>query len=265
MTEFERKQASIRALLAEKELDGLLLERVSSFAWATCGASSYVNTATSVGSAYLLITASDQYVLADNIESPRLEQEEQLSSQGWKLMAHPWHESSTALGDLTRGLRLGADGPSTGAVDISADLARLRANPDWLETLVYVPVELGPTFEALKPAIERLARSRPLHRELTPEALEAAARPGDLTIIVAGGEIEPVVSLLDEKTLSNWEDRLQPPQPSAAASTTATPHHRRGPPVPLYRLEHWNFCRLVLRPSKRALRKCLTRPQLNAQ
>src|SRR4029079_12229321 len=25
---------------------------------------------------------------------------------------------------------------------------------DWLETLVYVPVELGPTFEALKPAIE---------------------------------------------------------------------------------------------------------------
>ena len=43
------------------------------------------------------------------------------------------------------------------------------------ETLVYVPVELGPTFEALRPAIERLARARPLHRELTPEALEAAA------------------------------------------------------------------------------------------
>jgi valyl-tRNA synthetase len=58
---------------------------------------------------------------------------------------------------------------------------------------LYVPIELGPTFEALKPAIERLARSRPLHRELTPEALEAAARPGDLTIIVAGGEIEAAV------------------------------------------------------------------------
>ena len=77
----------------------------------------------------------------------------------------------------------------------SATPARRRSCPaaDWLETLVYVPVELGPTFEALRPAIERLARARPLHRELTPEALEAAARPGDLTVIVAGGEIEAAV------------------------------------------------------------------------
>ena len=29
-----------------------------------------------------------------------------------------------------------------------------------LETLVYVPPELGPTFEALRPAVERLARAR---------------------------------------------------------------------------------------------------------
>ena len=49
-----------------------------------------------------------------------------------------------------------------------------------------MPVELGPTFEALRPAIERLARARPLQRELTPEALEAATRPGDLAVIVAG-------------------------------------------------------------------------------
>ena len=128
MTEFERKQASIRTLLAEKKLDGLLLERVSSFAWATCGASSYVNTATTTGAAALLVTASDLYVLADNIEAPRLEQEEQIGSQGWKLLIHPWHESSTALVDLTRGLRLGADGPHPRALDLSADLARLRAN-----------------------------------------------------------------------------------------------------------------------------------------
>ena len=61
----------------------------------------------------------------------------------------------------------------------SATPARRRRLPaaDWLETLVFVPLELGPTFEALRPAIERLARARPLHRELTPEALEAADRP----------------------------------------------------------------------------------------
>lgn len=128
VTEFENKQASITALLAAKELDALLLERVSSFAWATCGAASYVNTATSTGAASLLITSSGKYLIADNIETPRLEQEEQLASQGWEMRTHPWHQSGATVADLTRGLRLGADGPYPGAADIAADVARLRAN-----------------------------------------------------------------------------------------------------------------------------------------
>jgi valyl-tRNA synthetase len=70
--------------------------------------------------------------------------------------------------------------------------ARIVAG-DWLETLIYVPVSMGSTFESLRHGIERLARARPLRRELTPEALEAASSPGDLTIIVAGGEIEAAV------------------------------------------------------------------------
>jgi valyl-tRNA synthetase len=67
--------------------------------------------------------------------------------------------------------------------------AKLAAG-DWLETRVFVPIALGPTFEALRPAIERLARARPLERELTPEALHAAAAPGDLSVVVAGTDIE---------------------------------------------------------------------------
>ena len=55
------------------------------------------------------------------------------------------------------------------------------------------PTELGPTFEALRPAIERLARARPLLRELTPEALAAATMPGDLAVIVRGGQVEATV------------------------------------------------------------------------
>jgi valyl-tRNA synthetase len=83
-------------------------------------------------------------------------------------------------------------------IDFVGEIRNARASAklpaaDWLETLAYVPVALGPTFEALRPAIERLARARPLRRELTPEALEAAVRPGDLTVIVAGGELEAAV------------------------------------------------------------------------
>ncbi len=82
---------------------------------------------------------------------------------------------------------------------------------DWLETRVSVPVALGETFEALRPAIERLARSRPLHRELTPEALEAASASGDLTVIVRAGQIEATVRprAIDEDSSALERERLE--------------------------------------------------------
>jgi Xaa-Pro aminopeptidase len=128
VTEFSQKQELIQALLAERKLDALLLQRVSSFAWATCGAASYVNTATTNGEAALLITSSQRYLITNNIEAPRLEQEEKLAAQGWEFLVVPWHEALDTVSELTRGLKLGADGPYPGAVDLSGNLARLRAN-----------------------------------------------------------------------------------------------------------------------------------------
>ena len=48
--------------------------------------------------------------------------------------------------------------------------ARVEATA-WLPTEVVVPMSMGPTFEALRPAVERLARARPLERRLSREAL----------------------------------------------------------------------------------------------
>jgi valyl-tRNA synthetase len=83
-------------------------------------------------------------------------------------------------------------------IDLVTEIRNARASAklpasDWLEALVYVPTSLGDTFEALRPAVERLARMRPLHRELTPEALASASKPGDLMVILGGGEIEAAV------------------------------------------------------------------------
>ncbi|HYH93520.1 MAG TPA: valine--tRNA ligase, partial [Candidatus Saccharimonadales bacterium] len=64
----------------------------------------------------------------------------------------------------------------------------------WLATEVSVPAALGTTFEALRPAVERLARARPLDRRLTREALggdDASARSGALAVIA--GELEALV------------------------------------------------------------------------
>jgi Xaa-Pro aminopeptidase len=127
MTEFDRKQDRMRALLVEHGLDALLLQRVSSFAWATCGAASYVNTAVGKGASSLLIMPSERHLITNNIEAPRLEREEGLSAQGWELHAAPWHEAHDTVAELTRGMKLGADGPYPGAIDLAPELARLRA------------------------------------------------------------------------------------------------------------------------------------------
>ena len=78
MTEFLHKQTAIKELLERRKLDGLLLERASSFAWATCGAASYVNTASSFGAATLLVTPNHRYLITNTIEAPRIEKEEKL-------------------------------------------------------------------------------------------------------------------------------------------------------------------------------------------
>jgi Xaa-Pro aminopeptidase len=116
-----------RQLMDSLAVDGLLLRRASSFAWATGGAASYVNTASSEGAASLLITRENFHLITTNIEAPRLEQEEGLAAQGWQWHVAHWWEGQAALTHLTEGLRLAADGCFPGARDASAEMARLRA------------------------------------------------------------------------------------------------------------------------------------------
>jgi valyl-tRNA synthetase len=61
----------------------------------------------------------------------------------------------------------------------------------WLPVDLYVPPRLGETFSALRPAVERLARAKPLRRHLTPEELRIAVDEGGLTVIA--GEAEAIV------------------------------------------------------------------------
>jgi Xaa-Pro aminopeptidase len=166
MSEFSQKQDRIHTLLVEHNLDALLLRRVSSFAWATCGAASYVNTATTDGEAALVITPSGRYIVTNNIEATRLEREEKLTAQDWEFRVVPWQEAQDAVEELARGLRLGADGPCPYAIDLSQDLAHLRA---------HLTPEEGERFRRLG--------------QLCAEATENAARmvcPGQSEYQVAG-------------------------------------------------------------------------------
>ncbi len=126
MTEFRLKQTRLRELLTANQIDAVLLQRSSSFAWATCGAASYVNTASTTGAASLLITKDKHYLVTNNIEATRLEQEEKLHYQGWDFQISPWYEKNEIVQRLVGKAKLGSDFPISGAVDVSAQISRLR-------------------------------------------------------------------------------------------------------------------------------------------
>ena len=126
MDEFNLKQQSIRALLERTQLEALILQNVSSFAWATGGAAAYVNSATTPGIATLLITPNSRHLVTNNIEATRLKQEEKLVEQGWEFHVSPWYTTQETLAKLGGGLKLGADGAFPGALDLSVEVTRLR-------------------------------------------------------------------------------------------------------------------------------------------
>ena len=127
LDELMEKEERVRALLRERRLDAVLLRRVSSFAWITGGAASYVSLATEVGPSIVLVTLASKLVLTNNIEAERLRNEALLEGKGFELLATPWYVRSDAVSDLTDGLRLGCDGPYPDATDLSEEISSLRA------------------------------------------------------------------------------------------------------------------------------------------
>ena len=131
--ELQIKLSRLHALLDKHKVDGVLLRRISSFAWATCGADSHVNTAATEGAASLLITHENRYLLTNCIELPRMEQEFGLADQGWEFLVSPWVEPQKELNKLVAGKSLAADVAFPGAVDVSGEVARLRSGLTGME------------------------------------------------------------------------------------------------------------------------------------
>ncbi len=173
VNEISRKLSLLRSLAASQGVNALLLQRVSSVAWATAGAVVYVNTARSEGEASLLITEDKQFLFTNNIEAPRLEKEEGLVIQGWEFAIAPWFETNHVLQELTGKLKMAADGLFPGVPDLSSEVAHLRANLNQME---------GERFRILG--------------RLCAQAMDSAirpVRPGQTEFEIAGilaGEIE---------------------------------------------------------------------------
>ncbi|HSW42574.1 MAG TPA: valine--tRNA ligase [Patescibacteria group bacterium] len=85
--------------------------------------------------------------------------------------------------------------------------AEARVEPGaWLPVDVAVPAAAAPTFDALRPALERLARARPLLRMPGRESLHADPRGG---LAIVAGDLEAVIRPLAVEAGTSARDRAR--------------------------------------------------------
>ncbi|MEW6663872.1 MAG: M24 family metallopeptidase [Thermodesulfobacteriota bacterium] len=127
-TEIKEKEKRVREFLRAKGLAALLLKRQANFSWMTCGGLNLVGITTEMGATSLLIGEDAKYVISNNIEAPRMIEEERLEEQGFIVKTFPWHEEDEAslVKTLAGSGTLGSDAPFPGAVAAAEEIARLR-------------------------------------------------------------------------------------------------------------------------------------------
>jgi Xaa-Pro dipeptidase len=119
----ESRDQNLRELMEERGVGALLLNHHANFAWYTGGADNRVDRRVPAGVASILITEDDVYILTDNIEAPRMREEQML---GMEVVEHPWYEEPVSLLRELTGAGVGTDGPSSYGQDLSAEIAPLR-------------------------------------------------------------------------------------------------------------------------------------------
>jgi Xaa-Pro aminopeptidase len=175
----------LRALIERQGVGALLLSHPANFAWYTGGADNRVDRGAPVGVASILLTVDDAYVLTDNIEAPRMREEQ---TPGMEIVEHPWHEDpGSLLRELTGGAGVGTDGPSERGRDLSAGITPLRyvldgeaieayrrLGADTVLALSEVAKSLSPETDELEAAADLSAAC--LNRGMSTPVLLAASR-----------------------------------------------------------------------------------------
>ncbi len=128
LAEIKEKERRVRVFLEQKGLSGLLLKRQANFSWMTAGGLNLVGITTEVGAASLLITGDAKFFICNNIEAPRMIEEEGLETQGFTEKSFPWYEDQeiSMVREIVGTGKLGSDVPFPNAAVLVEEIARLR-------------------------------------------------------------------------------------------------------------------------------------------
>ncbi|MDD4975403.1 MAG: M24 family metallopeptidase [Bacteriovorax sp.] len=118
------KLNSVRKLMQDNDIETLLIQRSSNFAWLTNGAESPVSIATDGGSGAILITKENEYILTNNIEAERWQKEQRL--EDWEFVISSWEDGWSSSVKKKSSGKIHSDLPFLEAIDISAKINSLR-------------------------------------------------------------------------------------------------------------------------------------------
>ncbi len=93
--ELSEKRRRVREFLDLHGLEGVLLGSIGNFAWISGGRSNQVGAATESGPAALLVTQQAQFLVTDEVEAPRL-LEEELHGEPLEALVYPWYHVDPA-------------------------------------------------------------------------------------------------------------------------------------------------------------------------
>lgn len=126
--EIKEKERRVREFLRNKNLKGVILKRQANFSWMTCGGLNLVGITTEVGATSLLITEDSKFVISNNIEAPRMFEEEGLEKQGFAIKTFPWYQGQeiSILKELAGEGPIGCDVPFPDTMLAAEEIARLR-------------------------------------------------------------------------------------------------------------------------------------------
>lgn len=192
LQEVQIKLARIRKLMDEHNLQAVLLKKQANFSWLTAGGYNIVGVASEMGVASLLVTAKNQYVIANRIEAARMMEEEDLDRLGFELLTHEWYED--------REIELVQEVVGKGSVGCDAHVSNYSNLDGLIKVLRY---------ELTEGEIERyLFLGTKLSTAI--EKVLATIKPGDTEAEITGRLAEEV-----------WQDRIDPTGYMAAADHRA--------------------------------------------
>lgn len=159
----------LKKAMVEEGLDAVIINKSNNFSWITAGASNIITRYCEEGVTSIVITKEGgQYILANNIEYPRIVMEENIEELGFEIKSQYWYEDLHLdyVKQIVGSGKYGADVKFPGAVDANALINRCQYSLTDNDIARYL--YLGETFsKALEECISKV-------------------RPGDVELDIVG-------------------------------------------------------------------------------